>query len=43
MIEHPETQARMRMEAASVVGNLGMLSQLQDSEQLNYIEALADC
>jgi cytochrome P450 len=41
MIEHPETQARMRMEAAQVVGKVGMLSQLQDTERLNYIEALA--
>ena len=41
MIEHPETQARMRMEAAEVVGNVGTLSQLQDAERLHYIEALA--
>ena len=41
MIEHPEAQARMRTEAAHVVGNAGMLSQLQDAERLNYIEALA--
>src|SRR4029077_3490799 len=39
MIEHPETQARMRMEDAQVVGKVGMLSQLQDTERLNYIEA----
>ena len=41
MIEYPETQARMRMEAAQVVGNVGMLSRLQDIERLNYIEAVA--
>ena len=41
MIEHPETQARMRMEAAQVVSKIGMLSQLHDTERLNYIEALA--
>ena len=41
MIEHPETQARMRMEAAQVVTKIGMLSQLHDTERLNYIEALA--
>ena len=32
MIEHPETQARMRMEAAQLVGKVGMLSQLQDTD-----------
>jgi cytochrome P450 len=41
MIEHPRTQARMRIEAAEVVGNVGMLSQVQDTERLHYIEALA--
>jgi cytochrome P450 len=41
MIEDPETQARMRMEVAQVVSKVGMLSQLQDIERLNYIEALA--
>ena len=41
MIEHPEAPTRMRTEAAQVVGNAGMLSQLQDAERLNYIEALA--
>ena len=41
MIEHPEAQARMRTEAAQVVGNAGVLSQLQDAERLNYIEAFA--
>jgi len=41
MIEHPEAQARMRTEAVQVVGNSGMLSQLQDAEGLNYIEAVA--
>jgi cytochrome P450 len=40
MVEHPEIQARMQTEAALVVGNAGMLSQLADAERLNYIEAV---
>jgi cytochrome P450 len=41
MIEHPETQARIQAEAVHAVGNAGMLSQFQDTERLDYIEAVA--
>jgi cytochrome P450 len=40
MIENPEVQARMQTEADEVAGNAGMLSQLQDADRLNYIEAV---
>jgi cytochrome P450 len=40
MLEHPDVQARMQTEAGQVVGNAGMLTQLQDAERLNYIEAV---
>jgi cytochrome P450 len=41
MVEHPGIQARMRQEAGEVAGPAGMLAQLQDAEQLKYIEAVA--
>ena len=41
MTELPETQERMRAEAAHAVGQAGLLSSLQDAEHLNYIEAVA--
>jgi cytochrome P450 len=41
LIEHPQVQGRMRTEAAQVVNGAGMLTQLQDAERLNYIEAVA--
>ena len=40
MIEHPETQERMRAEAELATANTGTLSRLQDAERLNYIEAV---
>src|SRR5204863_5042148 len=40
MTEHPEAQARMQAEAGPVVGDAGMLHELQDAERLDYIEAV---
>ena len=40
MIEHPEVQTRMATEASHVVGGAGFLAQIQDADQLNYIEAV---
>ena len=40
MIEHPETQLRMKKEAVDVVGQGGMISDLQDTERLPFIEAV---
>ena len=41
MVEHPEVQLPMRQEAERVTGTSGLLNELQDAEQLQYIEAVA--
>src|SRR5882724_6963758 len=40
MVEHPAAQVRMQAEVGPVVGDAGMLGQLQDAERLNYVEAV---